>query len=149
MDMHKAINESGLLADGETMVAHLMVQAAGSFARQASLGAGGGALGALVGRSGGTSAGDESSNADRFAGKRGLVVLTNRRLMLCKTAALVAKPKEVIAELGNADIDRIVHERKRGVHSLQVFCTDGSSVAFDAMGGKAAEAVATAFVGVR
>jgi hypothetical protein len=151
MDMHKAMNESGLLAPGEKMVAHLMVQAAGSFARQAALGAGGNAaLIALAGkRKNAGSDGDEPSSADRFVRKSGLLVLTDQRLMLCKTGALVSKPKEVVADLTIEDIDRIVHERKRGVHRLEVFCTDGSSVAFDAMGGKAAESVANAFVDVR
>ncbi len=149
MDLVKAVNNSGLLFAGESAQAVVMVQPGGSAKRQAAFGVGGivgGAIGASVRSGAGNTVAGE---ADRFASLRGLVVLTDRRVMFCKTGGLTAKPKEVVGDLDLDRVDRIVHERKRGVHSLELWCVDGSDVTFDAMGGGNAEAVAVAFAAQR
>jgi Bacterial PH domain len=145
MDLVKALNNSGLLQQGETATAAVTVQPGGSVKRQAGLAVGGAIGGALASavRSGSVAGGDGVAN--QFTALRGLVVLTNQRLVFCKTGGLTAKPKEVVGALDLAQVDRIVHERKRGVHSLELWCADGSEVTFDAMGGGNAASVAAKF----
>ncbi len=145
MDLVKAVNNSGLLLQGETATAAVMVQPGGSVKRQAGF-AVGGAIGAVIGSATQSrTAGSGPGAASQFAGLRGLVVLTDQRVVFCKTGGLIAKPKEIVGALELAQVDRIVHERKRGVHSLELWCVDGSDVTFDAMGGGNADAIAVAF----
>jgi hypothetical protein len=143
MSKTEGISQSSFLQPGEQVAAAVVVQPAGSLKRQA-----GGALGTLLaGRNPSRPDGAVDGIADALAPAQGLLAVTNQRVVIFKTGAFGHKPKSVVAELPAPEVQRIVHERKLGAHSVQIWCTDGSGVIFDALGGKDAEAVATAFSG--